>query len=86
MFLAAIAESICTSHRDLHNGVLPLKTLVAHLACISEMGIMAPRGCTRPIMARVWRSNSGGKTYLYKDPLLSDTAITCGARKGKENL
>lgn len=66
--------------------VLPLKTRVAHLACISEMGIMAPRGCTRPMIARVGRSNSGGNTYLYRDALFSDTETTCEARNGKENL
>lgn len=65
---------------------IPLKTRVAHLACISEMGMMAPSGCTRPIIASVGRSSSGGNTYLYSDALFSVTETTCEARKGKENL
>ncbi len=65
---------------------LPLKTRVANLACISEMGIMAPSGCTRPMTARVGRSNSGGNTYLYRDVLFSDAETTFEARNGKENL
>lgn len=65
---------------------LPLKTRVAHLACISEMGIMAPSGCTKPMIARVGRSNSGGNTYLYRDVLFSEAETTCEARNGKENL
>ena len=73
-------ENICTEP------VLPLKTRVAHLACISDMGIMAPSGCTRPMIARVVRSNSGGNTYLYRDALFPETEVTWEARNGKENL
>lgn len=65
---------------------LPLKTRVAHRACISEMGMIAPSGCTSPMIARVGRCNSGGNTYLYRDVLFSDTEMTCEGKNGKENL
>lgn len=66
--------------------LLPLKTLVAHRACISLIGMMAPNGCTNPMIASVGRSRSGGNTYLYRDVWLSVTGTTLEARKGKENL
>ena len=44
--------------------VSPLKTRVAHRAWISEMGMMAPSGCTSPMTASVFLSKSGGNTYL----------------------
>ena len=56
--------------------LLPLKTRVAQRACISEMGMMAPRGWMRPITARVGFSRPGGNTCLYSDVLFPVTDIT----------
>lgn len=63
-----------------------MKTLVAHRACISEMGMMAPSGCTSPITTSVGRSNPGGNMYLYRLALFPETGSILDGRKGKEKL
>lgn len=44
--------------------VIPLKTRVAHRACISAIGIMAPVALSNPMKANVGRSRNRGKILL----------------------
>lgn len=56
------AGSGCSHRGGLHR--LPLKTRVAQRHWSSEMGMMAPRGWTRPMKASVGFSRSGGNMNL----------------------
>lgn len=46
---------------------LPVKTLAAHRACISTMGMIGPFVWKRPMTASVGRNREGGNSLLKFD-------------------